>query len=166
MRLLDRAGFDRSWPPVADEAPLPEPPYLVPLDRCLSEPVATAFGVTLPVDADADVLAPVLDRVALVRLTPPGFRDGRIFTQARALRERFGFTGEIVVDGPVLPDQAAFLARCGVSTVVLPPGADPAPWHRALDRFPVAYQPSVAQEPVLGGFKRLRNVADLPPNVD
>ena len=43
----------------------------------------------------------------------PNFRDGRAYTQARLLRERFGFRGELRATGQVLRDQFVFLARAG-----------------------------------------------------
>ena len=72
----------------------------------------------------------------------PKSKDGRAFTQARALREHFGFQGEIRATGHVLPDQYRMLLRCGVSTVQLPDGADPAVWTRSADIVDIAYQPA------------------------
>ncbi len=138
------------WIAVADEAPLPEgAPALVTLVRLLAGEAALSgrnakLGVALPNDADPAVLAPLLDRLSLVALRFPKHRDGRAFTQARALREHHGFTGEIRATGHVLPDQYAFLLRCGVTTVELPDGADTAAWDRALHAIPLAYQPAVA----------------------
>ena len=68
--------------------------------------------------------------------------------------ERYGFTGEIRAVGHILPDQYRFLLRCGVSTVALPEGADPAPWQAALGRFGVAYQPAAADEAPLDHLRR------------
>jgi uncharacterized protein (DUF934 family) len=87
-------------------------------------------AVLAPEDA-IDALLPALDRLALIAVTFPKFRDGRGFTQIRALRER-GYRGEIRAVGHVLPDQFMSLVRCGVSTVALPEGADPAVWRAVL----------------------------------
>ncbi|MEM6913951.1 MAG: DUF934 domain-containing protein [Pseudomonadota bacterium] len=50
---------------------------------------------------DQDIMtdAPVLDGVAVVRLVFPKFKDGRAFSQARVLRTRYGFKGEIRASG-------------------------------------------------------------------
>jgi uncharacterized protein (DUF934 family) len=58
----------------------------------------------------------------------------------RSLRERLAFPGEIRATGNILPDNYAFL-RCGVTTVEMQDGTDPAAWQNAADRFSFAYQP-------------------------
>lgn len=165
MPLLEhgRLAVD-PWTAVADDAPLPEgAPALVSLARLLSEAPALVarnapLGVALPNDADPAAIAPVLHRLSLVALRLPKHKDGRAFTQARALREHHGFTGEIRATGHILPDQHAALLRCGVSTVEVPDGADIAAWQRALHAHPVAYQPAVAGDAGAMGFLR-RHVA-------
>ena len=79
---------------------------------------------------------------------------GRGFTQARSLRERLAFSAEIRATGNILPDQYAFLLRCGITTVETPDDTDPAAWQKAADCFSFAYQPSVLKEPVLSGLRR------------
>ncbi|MEE4213146.1 MAG: DUF934 domain-containing protein [Parvularcula sp.] len=54
-----------------------------------------------------------------VLIKAPGFKDGRIFTAIRLLRERVGHKGPIIAAGPLLPDQAAFLRRVGASHLLL-----------------------------------------------
>jgi uncharacterized protein (DUF934 family) len=112
------------------------------------------LGVALPVDQPAEVLAPYLDRLSLVAVNFPTFRDGRGLTQARSLRERLAFSGEIRATGNILPDQCAFLLRCGITTVETPDGTDPAAWQRAAGCFSFAYQPSILEEPFLSGLRR------------
>ncbi|GAA4479299.1 DUF934 domain-containing protein [Gluconacetobacter asukensis] len=138
------------WTILDEEAPFPATgPVIVPLSR-LEEGLARApgekLGVAIPQDAEIDTLRTVLPRLSLVAVTFPIFRDGRAFSQARALREHLHFTGEIRATGKPLPDQYEFLLRCGVSTVDLPPGSDPEVWARAHTRFRTAYQPSVLGE--------------------
>ncbi|MCQ9154213.1 DUF934 domain-containing protein [Acidomonas methanolica] len=112
-----------------------------------------ARGVVLSPEIDFPQIAPFLDRLDLVVVTFPLFRDGRGFTQARAVREYGKFGGEIRASGHVLPDQANYLRRCGVDAVMLPDEADEAPWRRELARFHTAYQPSVLDGP-LGALRR------------
>lgn len=102
-----------------------------------------AHAVALQPDDSVEALRPFLAQLTLIILHFPVFRDGRAFTQARALREYEGYQGEIRVTGHVLPDQAAFLKRCGVDNVVLPEGSDPAVWEVQLKRFSFTYQQSI-----------------------
>jgi hypothetical protein len=88
----------------ADDAALPSGPCILNLSRLQQdEAVRTAphlrLGVALPVDQPAEVLAPYLDRLSLVAVNFPTFRDGRGFTQARSLRERLAFSAEIRATG-------------------------------------------------------------------
>jgi uncharacterized protein (DUF934 family) len=147
------------WQELADDVALPSAPCILSLSRLQhDESVRMAphllLGVALPVDQPAEVLAPYLDRLSLVAVNFPTFRDGRGFTQARSLRERLAFSGEIRATGNILPDQYAFLLRCGITTVERQGGADPAAWQKAADRLSFAYQPSVLKEPVLSGLRR------------
>ncbi|MBS1053259.1 DUF934 domain-containing protein [Gluconobacter kondonii] len=111
-----------------------------------------ARAVLLESADDPALLRPYLNRLDLVVLRFPIFRDGRGFTQARELREYLRFSGEIRAEGHILPDQAAFLRRCGVDSVVLPKNGngDPDLWEKQLRQFPVAYQRSVLPERPVG----------------
>jgi uncharacterized protein (DUF934 family) len=148
------------WQKLADDAALPSGPCIVSLSRLQQdEAVRTAphlrLGVALPVDQPAEVLAPYLDRLSLVAVNFPTFRDGRGFTQARSLRERLAFRHEIRATGNILPDQYAFLLRCGVTTVEMQDGADPEAWQEAAVHFGFGYQPSVLEEPLVSGIRRV-----------
>src|SRR3546814_12645344 len=82
----------------------------VTLDACLSQSNATA--VRLEAGDDARRLVPYLDRIALIELAFPRFRDGRGYSGARILREA-GYTGELRAQGAVLVEQIMFMRRCG-----------------------------------------------------
>ncbi len=155
MALLEEGALrpDR-FSRVSDDASLTGA-AIISLARLLSEPSLpyAEIGVALPNDADPALLAPFFDRLALVVLHFPKHRDGRAFTQARALRER-GFRGTIRATGHLLPDQHAFLLRCGVTSIEVPDDADPAPWQAALTRIPVAYQPAVTGDAAPLGLLR------------
>lgn len=58
-------------------------------------------------------LTPHVDRLRLVVLEFPKFSDGRAYSQARLLRGRLGYRGELRATGDVPQDQAAFMLRCG-----------------------------------------------------
>ena len=61
---------------------------------------------------DARALIPHLDRLALIEVAFPSFRDGRGYSAARILREA-GYAGELRAPGDVLVDQIRFMRRCG-----------------------------------------------------
>lgn len=94
-----------------------------------------------PGDAPFLSLHAAAERAAVVLITFPVFRDGRGFTLAARLRER-GYTGRLEAAGPLLPDQARHLARCGFDAVRLPENAVVADWERMLGAFSAAYQPA------------------------
>jgi len=99
-----------------------------------------AVCVRLPNDVDVRTLKGKLDEVGAVALHFPVFGDGRAYTQARLLRERLGFTGEIRATGDVLRDQALFMIRCGVDAFEIAEGADADGFREALVEFSYAYQ--------------------------
>lgn len=76
---------------------------------------AHAAAAALVVDNDAPLAAVAgdLSGFSVVILEFPGFKDGRAYSQARLLRERYGYRGEIRARGAVLRDQLYFMARCG-----------------------------------------------------
>jgi uncharacterized protein (DUF934 family) len=89
---------------------------------------------------DADPLEISLEGVERIELDFPKFTDGRAFTQARLLRQRRGFTGDIRATGDVLIDQLVQMYRVGFSSAVLKEGKDPADAERQFARYPEFYQ--------------------------
>ena len=87
-------------------------------------------------------LQPYLDRLDLIALSFPKFRDGRAFSQARLLRERYGFKGEIRATGDVLQDQLLLMVRSGFDGFALAKEADATAFDAALKRYSVFYQPT------------------------
>ncbi|MBY0422241.1 MAG: DUF934 domain-containing protein [Parvularculaceae bacterium] len=76
--------------------------------------------ILVPSSADMARIGAELSRARGVVLEFPSFRDGRAYTQARLLRERFGFRGEIRAIGEVLRDQILFMARAGFDAFEAP----------------------------------------------
>ena len=92
---------------------------------------------------DADPLTLDLAGITRIDLHFPKFSDGRAFSQARLLRGRLKFTGEIRATGDVLIDQLVQMARCGFDVAVLREGVDLADAQRQFDRFSAFYQGDV-----------------------
>src|SRR5262249_23338637 len=120
MRLV-KAGriIEDRFVRMLDEAPVPEGVAVgLPATRLLldARDIAVRQGpivVIWPNDRKFPELAPYLDWIALVALVFPTFRDGRAYSQARLLRERYQFRGELRATGQVLRDQLLFLQRAG-----------------------------------------------------
>lgn len=93
-------------------------------------------------DVDVRTLKGELDGVRAIALTFPKFQDGRAYTQARLLRERLGFEGEIRATGDVQRDQALYMIRCGFNVLDVPDGANAEEVAAALHDFSYAYQPA------------------------
>lgn len=161
MPLIEngRAVAD-AWVSLADDAALPaDGPVIVSFVRWQAERDAllarsAPLGVRLPSTVPAGAIAPDLERFALVVVEFPKFRDGRGFTTARELRERWGFQGEIRAVGNIIADQYPLLVRCGASTVEVPEGTDVETWARTLNTVTIAYQASVGVDEPLALLRR------------
>jgi uncharacterized protein (DUF934 family) len=133
---------------VLDDAPLPEGvPVILPAARLLADARDLVLrqapcGVIWPNDRRIAELLPYLDWIALVALVFPTFRDGRAYSQARLLRERYGFRGQLRATGQVLRDQLLFLQRAGFDAFEVTKEADAAHFAEAIQRYSVFYQPT------------------------
>ena len=103
---------------------------------------AGKVGVIWPNNRDLDDLVPYLDRLAAVALVFPSFRDGRAYSQARLLRERHGYDGEMRATGQVLRDQFVFMSRAGFDAFEVKKDADADAFAETVKRYSVFYQPT------------------------
>ncbi len=133
---------------IADGAELPgDGAILVSAARFLEDPEAVLkhagkVGVVWPNNRDLDDLVPYLDRLAAVALVFPSFRDGRAYSQARLLRERHGYDGEMRATGQVLRDQFVFMSRAGFDAFEVKKDADADAFAETMKRYSVFYQPT------------------------
>jgi len=133
---------------VADGAELPgDGDILVSAQRLLEDPEALLkragkVGVIWPNNRAVDDLVPYLDRLAAVALVFPSFRDGRAYSQARLLRERHGYDGELRATGQVLRDQFVFMLRAGFDAFEVKKDADADAFAETVKRYSVFYQPT------------------------
>ncbi|MFK5037067.1 DUF934 domain-containing protein, partial [Klebsiella pneumoniae] len=79
---------------------------------------------------------------AAVALVFPNFRDGRAYSQARLLRERYAYRGELRATGQVLRDQFVFMLRAGFYAFVLKKPPDAEAFMQTAKRYSVFYQPT------------------------
>ena len=102
-------------------------------------------GVWLLAGEEVETLVDDLADLPLIALDFPAFTDGRHFSSARLLRERFGYTGEVRAIGDVLRDQLFFMHRCGFDAFAVRADRDPEDALKGLQDFSVTYQTSVEQ---------------------
>jgi uncharacterized protein (DUF934 family) len=130
-----------------DDRPVPEGiAVILPHERLLAEPRLldrrAPTGVLWPNDRDVSELAPFVDRLALIALKFPVFRDGRAYSQARILREQHGFQGELRATGQVLRDQFLFMLRAGFDAFEVKKQGDAEAFAATVKRYSVFYQPT------------------------
>jgi uncharacterized protein (DUF934 family) len=157
MPLIKHERFvPDSWLHLGDDEGAPDAPRLtVSFVRWMEQRetlagLPAALGVRLPNDVSPAKLAPDLARLSLIILNFPRFTDGRAYSQARLLRGRLGFTGELRAEGDVLRDQLLFMRRCGFDAFAVGERAVAEDWLAAFREFDVFYQPAEDSEmPVL-----------------
>jgi uncharacterized protein (DUF934 family) len=154
MPLWRRDGFaENVWITLADDARTPaDGAIVVSLKRWLAERDALSsraapVGVALEAGADAQAHLADLAGRPLVALAFAKFADGRSFSYARLLRDRYGFKGELRAVGDVLIDEIPLMLRCGFDSFEV----TNAPTLRALAAGrlpgpPIHYQPSSADD--------------------
>lgn len=147
-----RPAEDGSLPPVNE---LPAGKVLVPLafwqaerDALSASRGAAEIGVWLAPDSEpADIVAD-FDKIALIGVDFPVFRDGRGYSIGRLLRERYGYKGELRAIGDVLRDQITFMFRCGFDAYALREDKDFDDALKAFDEFSFNYQGAVNSSPL------------------
>ena len=133
---------------VADDAALPEAGgAIVTLTRFEKERDTllarnAPIGVRLKSDESPERLGSDVQRLSVVVLEFPKFRDGRGFSWARILRTRMGYRGEVRASGKFIYDQIAYLHRVGCDAFEVPEGFTLAQFGAALSEMTNVYQPS------------------------
>ena len=132
---------------VTDEEAVPPGDVIISLARFQTEGEALlgegrAVGVRLESHEEVEALAYDLPQLAVVALAFPKFGDGRAYSYARLLRERFGFKGQVRAVGDVLRELAGQMVRCGFDAFEPADGSTVEDWQRASQRFRHVYQRS------------------------
>ena len=150
MMALIRDGqlAEDSFTVVTDDAELPsEGGIVVSLERWNADRETLIdrkgpLGIRLRSDQSPELIAGDLNRFALVQLEFPQFRDGRAYSYARILRERYGFADEIRAVGEVLMEQLHYMQRSGFNAFELEADDPIAQYATAMADFSVWYQPA------------------------
>ncbi len=139
---------DDGWTRLSDDDALPSGgPVIVGLTRWKEDQAqllarGEPLGLLLKSDEHPEGVATDLEHFELVALEFPVFGDGRPYSHARLLRERYGFTGELRAVGDVLVDQLMFMARSGFDAFEIDRLDALEQWAAAKGEFDVWYQPT------------------------
>ena len=163
MKFID-ASSNRWHEVTADDALVAVP---TPCAQCLLSPAQwqavrsswprdTPVGIVLGNDVDVETIGRDVAGFAIIALQFPKWTDGRAYSQARLLRARYRYTGELRATGEVLVDMLPLLARTGFDAVVLRGDQSRAVAERALAMFPnghyqgdtIAHQPRFRRSPL------------------
>ncbi len=110
---------------------------------CLAH--SAPVGVYLQPEEDPALLLPTLQQVSAIAVCFPAFHDGRGYSTARLLRERYGYTGELRAVGDIGQDQAYYLAQVGFDSFAPHDETRVAGVLRGLQDFSDGYQSTWAR---------------------
>lgn len=161
------------WIAVTDDEPLPGDgrAAIVSLARWQAERDTLlrhngALGIRLAPDQPPALIADDLHRFDLVVLHFPKFTDGRSYSGARLLRQRWRFTGEIRATGQVLRDQLAFMQRCGFDALEIADDDAAESWRRASSEIGVWYQPAADDRVPAWELREAKRTEAQPASAD
>ena len=146
--IRDGHLVEDQWTYVDDDAALPaDTPVMVSPARWRASREALLsggrpLGIRLDSDQTPELIAADIGHFDVIALDFPKFTDGRSYSHARLLRERFGFTGELRAVGQVLRDQLPFMQRCGFNAFEVAGEQALESWVRATHEITVHYQPA------------------------
>jgi len=154
--IKDGAIVENTWALIAKpegdatEVAVPAGQVIVPLSVWIAQKAQlqarTDVGVWLDSDEVAESIGEEANHFPVIGVNFPGFMDGRAFSTARLLRERYGFKGELRAVGGFIRDQLCYLRRCGVNAFAFAnPEADLDIAVKSLNDFNEYYQASVDQ---------------------
>ena len=149
MRVIkDKQIVDDEWQlirEIDESAPLPEGKVILPYPYWKDNSEAllkqnAVQAVWIDGDIETASLADDLSKFDLVALDFPAFKDGRSYSHARLLRQRYNYGGEIRAIGDVLRDQLFYMRRCGIDSFQLKEGKDAEDALKGFEDFTIRYQ--------------------------
>jgi len=164
--IKDSQLAEDSWVHLDDEAALsPDLQPIVSLERWQAEHETlrqrnAPLGIRLKSDQSPALIADDIAHFAVIALEFPKFTDGRAYSSARLLRERYGYEGELRAVSNVLRDQFLFMQRCGFDSYEVKDAKAAEAWAQAIAAITVAYQPGAdARRPAIAQRHRRRQTA-------
>ena len=103
------------------------------------------LGVWLNSDEEVEAIADDLEHFQVIALNFPVFSDGRSYSNARLLRDRYGYEGEVRAIGDVLRDQLFLMKRCGFDAFVIREDRNAEEALESLKDFSEVYQAATDQ---------------------
>ena len=145
--IKDRTVVDDPWTLLRDASSLGDVPdgvaVIVPLALWRAERAALLArgdaGVCLAPSDDPAAIADDVGALPLIAVDFPKFTDGRGYSTARMLRDRYGFSGELRAIGDVLRDQLFALSECGFDAFAIRADRDATEALAGLDDFAGIY---------------------------
>ena len=149
MRVIkDRSVIDDDWSlirDIEDSSPIPEGDVILPLafwqanrDQLLKAKKIHAIWIDGSIETES--FLDDIDFFSIIALDFPTFKDGRSYSHARLLRERYNFQGELRAVGDVLQDQLFFMERCGINSFQIRDDKDIEQALNAFKSFSNRYQ--------------------------
>ena len=149
--ILDGRIVDDAWQIVEAGAALPPSGDIVVSlaswqeQRALLAARDARTGVWLKPDDEPGLLASDTSTLPMIAVQFPQFADGRGYSTARLLRQRYGFGGELRAIGEVLRDQLFYLQRVGFNAFAIKEGKSIDDALKAFGDFSESYQSAVDQ---------------------
>jgi uncharacterized protein (DUF934 family) len=149
MRVIkDNAIHEDNWVLISElsqEDELPVGNIIIPFDywkenQAICKQRDDNTAVCINGDNNTAELADYLDQFQLIALEFPAYKDGRCYSHARLLRDRYEYAGDIRAVGDVLRDQLFYMKRCGISSFAIREDKDFEDALKALKDFSVTYQ--------------------------
>lgn len=160
--IVDGAIVQDTWQLINDDQVPEQGAVIVPLSvwlkqrdalRARAEPV----GVWIAPDEEVEALAADVASLPLIAVDFPAFTDGRGFSTARLLKDRYAFTGELRAIGDVFKDTMFYLKRCGFTAFAVRADKNIHEALKGLNDFSEVYQGATDQPLPL--FRRRASVA-------
>lgn len=138
---------ENTWTFIPDDSPLSSGDITISLERWLADQQQLAshqgqIGLRIKGDTDLTAIRPLLAQIRLIELEFPAFTDGRLFSQARLLRDREGYTGELRAVGHFMADQVFYAQRVGIDSFEIDNASQQQVALAAFNDFTVRYQSS------------------------
>jgi uncharacterized protein (DUF934 family) len=114
------------------------------------------LGVRLESADLVESLEPDLARLELVEVDFPKFNDGRGYSTARLLRQRYRYVGEVRAVGRVLRDQLLYLHRCGFDAFEIAREDAVEAWIKAVSEFGAWYQRAADERQTVNSLRHRR----------
>jgi len=151
--IKDRAIITDDWQRLPDlpvDQPLPDGKVIMPYaywqanrDKLIAG--GKNYAISINGDHETAEVAKDIAHFELIALEFPAFTDGRSYSHARLLRERYKFAGELRAVGDVLRDQLFFMYRCGIDSYEVRADKNIEDALKAFNEFSVRYQTAADQ---------------------